>query len=137
MYVMSCIGIATSIGLMIELPIILRSLADSLADVNLDHLPLGLHPSLLALLDDGVASDSPSRLVDSYACDWWSHKAEPATRGIFGIDTLDECLDHYRQWVSIPVDSIPVDCQSGQDAPSGRADCQSCIDLRALIHDMF
>jgi hypothetical protein len=91
---MSWIGIGTSIGLMIDVLILLWSLADSLADVNLDHLPLGFHPSLLALLDDSVASDSPSRLVESYACDWWHQMAEPAPGRIFGIDTLDECLDH-------------------------------------------
>ncbi|KAF8238553.1 hypothetical protein L208DRAFT_1241730 [Tricholoma matsutake] len=138
MYVMFWIGIGTSIGLMIDVPILLWSLADSLADVNYDHLPLGFHPSLSALLDDGVASDSPSHLVESYACDWWCHKTEPAPARIFGIDTLDECLDHYRQWVSTPVTvSTPIDSQSGQDAPSGQVDCQSCIDLCTLIHNMF
>ena len=66
MYVMSWIGIGTSISLMIDVLILLRSLADSLANVKLDHLPLGFHPSLLALLDDSFPSDSPSRLVESY-----------------------------------------------------------------------
>jgi hypothetical protein len=138
MYVISWIGIGNSIGLMIDVLILLRSLADSLADVNLDHLPLGFHPSLLAFLDDSVASDSPSHLVESYACDWWHQKADPAPSRIFGINTLDECLDHYQQWVSThETVSTPIDSQSGQDAPSGQVDCQSCMDLHALIHDMF
>jgi hypothetical protein len=63
MYVMSWIGIATTISLVIEVPILVWSLADSLANVNLNHLPLGFHPSLLAALDDGVATESPSHLV--------------------------------------------------------------------------
>src|SRR3981189_851934 len=71
MYIMSWVGIATTIGLVIEVLILLRSLADSLDDVNFDHLPLRFHPSLLAALDDGVATESLSCLVDSYACDWW------------------------------------------------------------------
>src|SRR3979490_1147720 len=78
MYIMSWVGIATTIGLVIEVPILLRSLADSLADVNLDHLPLGFHPSLLAALDGGVATECPSCLVDSYACDWGRHNRELA-----------------------------------------------------------
>jgi hypothetical protein len=70
MYVMSWVSIATMIGLVIEVPILVWSLADSLADVNLNHLPLGFRPSLLAALDDGVAIESPSHLVQSYASDW-------------------------------------------------------------------
>jgi hypothetical protein len=138
MYVMSWISIGNSIGLMIDVLILLWSLADSLADVNLDHLPLGFHPSLLALLDDSVASDSPGHLVESYACDWWHQKADLAPGRIFGIDTLHKCLDHYQQWVSThETVSTPIDSQSGQDAPSGRVNCQSCVDLCTLIHDMF
>ena len=74
MYVMYRVGIATAIGLVIEVPILLRSLADSLAEVDIRHLPLGFHPSLLAALDDGVAADGPARLVGSYACDWWRQR---------------------------------------------------------------
>jgi hypothetical protein len=133
MYVMSWVGIATTIGLVIEVPILVRSLADSLADVNLDHLPLGFHPSLLAALDDGVGTESPSRLVDSYACDWWRHNREPATGGIFGIDTLDECLDRYRQYIPVPI----ISHSPPTDDAECRAECRSCIDLRALIRDMF
>jgi hypothetical protein len=73
---------------MIDVPILLRSLADSMANINLDHLPLGFHTSLLVVLDDGVTMESPSFLVPSYACDWW--RQDPGT--ILGIDTLEECL---------------------------------------------
>ena len=90
---MSWFGISTVIGFVIDVLILLRSLADSLADLNLDHLPLGFNSSMLAALDDGVATESPNRLVDSYACDWWRRSTEPALGGIFGIDTLDECLN--------------------------------------------
>jgi len=39
MYVMSWFGIGTAISFVIDVPILLRSLADSLADLNLDHAP--------------------------------------------------------------------------------------------------
>ena len=139
MYVMSWISIATAIGLVIEVPILLRSLADSLADVNLDHLPLGFHPSLLAALDDGVATESLSRLVDSYACDWWRHNTEPAAGQILGTNTLDECLNSYRQYIPAPSisHSSPIISQPENVAADYRADCRSCNDLQALIQDMF
>jgi hypothetical protein len=68
MYVMSWISISTSLSLVIDVLILLWSLADSLANINIDHLPLRFHPSLLAMLDDGVATDPPFHLVNSYAC---------------------------------------------------------------------
>ena len=53
MYVMSWVGIGTAISFVIDVPILLRSLADSLADLNLDHLPHGFNSSMLVALDDG------------------------------------------------------------------------------------
>jgi len=79
MYVMSWVGISTTIGLVIDMPILLWSLAN----INVAHLPLGFHFSLLAALDDGVATSSPSHLVNLYACDWWKHSMEMGTGGDF------------------------------------------------------
>ena len=133
MYVMSWIGIGNTIGLMIEVPILLRSLADSLANIKIEHLPLGFHPSLLAALDDGVATEAPIRLVDSYACNWWRLDREPGPDGILGITTLDECLNTHRQYVPAPnVYSSPPDSQ----LPTTQPDCQSCLNLRGLVQDM-
>jgi hypothetical protein len=133
MYVMSWVGIATMIGLVIEVPILVRSLANSLADVNLNHLSLRFHPSLLAALNDGVATESLSRLVQSYACDWWRHDREPAMVGIFGIDILDECLDCYRQHIPPTTSHPPMDGQPANstvnDHAHCQANCQSCCDL--------
>jgi hypothetical protein len=67
---MSQIGFTTSISLVFEVPILLCSLADSLAEEDLDHLPLGFHPSLLAMLDDGAIPELTSSLMPSYDLDW-------------------------------------------------------------------
>jgi len=136
---MSQIGFATSIGLVFEVPILLRSLAESLAEVNFDHLPLGFHPSLLAVLDDGVAPQLTSSLVPSYALDWWRHRSEPAADNIMGIDTLDQCLDHHKQYFTesdspaAASEAVPVPVPVPAPAP----DCQSCINLRGLVNDML
>jgi hypothetical protein len=95
---MSQIGLATSIGLVFEVPILLCSLADSLAEVNFNHLPLRFHPSLLAMLDNGVTHELTSSLVPSYALDWWRHHSKLAADSIMAIDTLDQCLDHHKQY---------------------------------------
>ena len=109
---------------MIDVLILLWSLANSLADINLDHLPLGFHTSLLAMLDDGVAMDSLSHLVPSYTFDWWRHIREPDPRRILVIDTLDECLDCYRQYIPVMVTiSTLTNSQPAHKPPGYRADC--------------
>ena len=77
-----------------------------------------------------------NRLVDSYACDWWRRSTEPALGGIFGIDTLDECLNRHQQYINISDSSRP-NIQPATDGPHSQPDCRSCIDLHALVYDMF
>ena len=51
---MSQISFTTSIGLVFEVPILLHSLADSLAEVNLDHLLETVDPSPIATWWDAL-----------------------------------------------------------------------------------
>src|ERR1700690_3205544 len=100
------VGFATALGLVLEVPILIRSLADSFAEVDIRHFPLGFHPSLLAALDDGVAMEGPTRLVKSYAYDWWKQKKEPVgTVHGFGLETVHECLNHHRQYIAAPTEA--------------------------------
>ena len=135
MYVMSWVGVANAIGLVIEVPILLRSLADSLADINFQDFPLRFHPSLLAALDDGVANESPSRLVDSYACDWWRFDREPSPDHIFGMATLDQCLGRHRQYVRVSAKETKSSVDS--PPPSNDNPCPSCERMRDLVQDMM
>ena len=100
------VGFATALGLVLEVPILIRSLADSFAEVDIRHFPLGFHPSLLAALDDGVAMEGPTRLVESYAYNWWKQKKEPVgTVHGFGLETVHECLNHHRQYIAAPTEA--------------------------------
>src|SRR6202142_812451 len=90
----------------LEVPILIRSLADSFGEVDIHHFPLGFHPSLLAALDDGVAMEGPTRLVESYAYNWWKQKKEPVgTVHGFGLETVHECLNHHRQYIAAPTEA--------------------------------
>ena len=51
-------GVASSIGQPVDIPIILRSLADSLALVDVSLLPLSFDPEMLAILDIGIDDDN-------------------------------------------------------------------------------
>jgi hypothetical protein len=67
MYVMSWVSTTATIGLVIDVLILLWSLADSLANINLDHLLLGFHTSLLAVLHDG-GCHGKSQLLSAFIC---------------------------------------------------------------------
>lgn len=142
---MLSIGSATALGLVVEVPILIRSLADSFGKVDIGHFPLGFHPSLLAALDDGVALDGPTRLVESYAYDWWKQKKEPVgTVHGFGLHTVHECLDHHRQYIAAPTEAASASEAATATATAGQpphnpsdADCGSCIKLLGVVHDLL
>ena len=131
---MSWVGTASAIGLLIEVPILLRSLADSMGSVDLRHLPLGFHPTLLAALDDGVTPEAPFCLVDRYARDWWMCDREPASEISLNVTTLKECLAlHWKHLPSHNVKGTPLPSQHPPPIPN----CQSCRDLQHLVQDML
>src|SRR6202142_3278058 len=134
---------ATALGLVLEVPILIRSLADSFAEVDIRHFPLGFHPSLLAALDDGVAMEGPTRLVKSYAYNWWKQKKKPVgTVHGFGLETMHECLNHHRQYIAAPTEAALASeaamATAGQPPhnPSD-VDCGSCIKLLGVVHDLL
>src|SRR6202142_2326521 len=141
------VGFATALGLVLEVPILIRSLADSFGKVDIRHFPLGFHPSLLATLDDGVAMEGPTRLVESYAYNWWKQKKEPVgTVHGFGLDTVHECLNHHRQYIADPTEAALASAaaMATATATAGQpphnpsdADCGSCIKLLGVVHDLL
>src|ERR1700719_2688794 len=99
------VGFATALGLVLEVLILIRSLPGSFGEVDICHFPLGFHPSLLATLNDGVAMEGTTRLVESYAYNWWKQKKEPVgTVHGFGLETVHECLNHHWQYIAAPTE---------------------------------
>src|SRR6202142_3076604 len=141
------VGFATALGLVLEVPILIRSLADSFGKVDIRHFPLGFHPSLLATLDDGVAMEGPTRLVESYAYNWWKQKKEPVgTVHGFGLETVHECLNHHRQYITAPTEAALASAAATATATAtagqpphnpSNADCGSCIKLLGVVHDLL
>jgi hypothetical protein len=105
---MSYIGIATLLGRPIEIPIIIRSLADSMALVHDDDLPLNFDSGLLSTLDIGAhTNDNKSKIVGSYEHNWWTGRKARDLKNVQKLDasTVLSCLDHYKQQLSL---STPV-----------------------------
>lgn len=75
------VGQAAALGLAINIPILIRSLADSLS-ITSTKASLPFHHSMLSALDNGLPADNPCALVPDYACDWWNDNAEPGADAI-------------------------------------------------------
>ena len=64
-FILTFVGKAAALGLAIDIPILVRSLADSLAS-DLSIGPLKFHESLLTTLDNSLDADHPCALVPEY-----------------------------------------------------------------------
>src|ERR1700742_606928 len=135
--VLCFIGTACATGHVIDIPIIIRSLADTLSRVDYDELPIPIHPSMLAILDAGVTRDDPACLVDVYHLNWWAGTDEPDEDDVLHMFNVDKCLDIHQNQLT-PGTSQP---QPSAPAPSRRpvpADiCPRCPALRRVAEGLL
>ena len=88
-------GLGTSLGLVMNVLIILHSLAKSLALIPTVDLLVHYDSALIATLDTGTNIDQPKHIVKSYALTWWNSTHQPAEGGLLDATTLQVCLDHH------------------------------------------
>lgn len=90
---MSLIGTATALGQVLVIPIILRSLAGTVAFVENKKIPFTPDAGFLASLDCGE-----HHIVKNFELRWWSGRKprDLNTVEILNASTLKKCLDHYR-----------------------------------------
>lgn len=70
---LSFVGIGTSFGHPLDVPIVLRSLAASMAILEENDLPMGLDRDFLMTLDSDLSFQNPiCQIVDEYDCAWWN-----------------------------------------------------------------
>ena len=93
---MSYVGMATSLGLVVEVPMVLQSLSVSLAAVPNANLPIPFDLGLIAMLDSGTNDSDFGRIVKSYALAWWQGTRRPADGGTLTAKTLERCLEQHR-----------------------------------------
>jgi len=96
LFIMSYVGMATSLGLVVEVPMVLRSLSVSLAAVPNANLPIPFDLGLIAMLDSGTNDSDFSRIVKSYALAWWKGTRRPTDGGTLTAKTLERCLEQHR-----------------------------------------
>jgi hypothetical protein len=83
----------------VDVPIILRSLADSMAMLHQDDFPIVFDPDFLLTLDIGThASDNKSRVVSNYECCWWKGRKprDLALVKILDASCLSICMEFHK-----------------------------------------
>lgn len=111
--VMCFVGMATAIGQVFDIPIVLRSLAVSLSlfSESKIKLPMSFDLGFVAMLEVGTNENQMDRVVNSYAHDWWNDRNRtkaPKFREMFTTDTVQECLAHHRKQLGADDISIPL-----------------------------
>jgi len=156
LFIMSYVGIATSLGLVIEVPMVLRSLSVSLAAVPDDDLPIPFDLGLIAMLDSGTNDSEFGRIVKSYALAWWKGTRKPANRGTLAANTLEKCLEQHRRFlletmggepmpehsiIPIPSLQLPFGAEANVGAVGGSdigtGNCSQCTVYKSLAADLL
>ena len=96
LFILSLVGIATALGQPLDIPIILRTLAGTIALVVENSLPFAFDSDFLATLD--TPAHDNCEVVDNYALRWWSGRKprDLNTVDILNANTLEGCLGHYK-----------------------------------------
>ena len=103
LFVLSYVGVASAIGQIVDIPIIIRSLAASISMLKEEFLPLEFEPDFLALLDTG-GPDRP--VITRYVNPWWKASRPPAYLHIapcLDSVSLQNCLDTHRKQLALNI----------------------------------
>jgi hypothetical protein len=110
LFVLSYVGIGTSIGHPFDIPILLRSLAVGLAILDEDDLPMSFDIDFLTTLDTNLAEqNSLCKIVQKYECAWWKERKARSLEGtvIFDLSSVDICLEtHFAQTIGRHSDNL-------------------------------
>lgn len=94
-FIISYVGIATSLNLVVKVLIIVRSLSLFLLAVSDAELPIPFNLGFITMLNSGSSDPSYAQIVKSYALPWWQGTHQPANGGTLTSGTLDKCLEHH------------------------------------------
>ncbi len=122
---MQYVGVASSVGLPVQVPLMLRSLADSLAFVPESDLPIKIDKDFLAWM-----GSFPYVAIPEHGMNWWASKAARKLAGhhLQG-STLELCLEIYRQTHANVRPQITL---TPPPKPLPAARCIMCRELRVL-----
>lgn len=116
---MSFIGIGTSLGQPLDVPVLVRSLAASIGCLDEDYLSLHFDHDFLLTLDSDISEQNKMcRKVKVYASAWWNERKPRSLdwADIFNKLSLNACLQTHLEQITgnivtstaLPVNPLPV-----------------------------
>jgi hypothetical protein len=87
----------TALGNSVEIPFIIRRLADTLYKQAPNGLPVTFDPDFIVSLDGGSGPDDLSAAVASYHGQWWTGPLPPPADSLLNMSMLEACLQHHRK----------------------------------------
>jgi hypothetical protein len=140
--VLSYVGICTSTGQALEIPILLRSLAACMGTIDEDQLSLTFDHDFLMTLDaDLTEQHIYCRMVDNYECAWWNGR-KPRSLNLAQVldrSSLARCLAAHRDQIQQPFSTnsfspatpaTPATSSSSQIPP---AMCPKCDEYKGIL----
>ena len=122
---MQYVGVASSVGLPVEVPLILRSLADSLAFIPAAELPINIDKDFLSWM-----GSIPYAHIPEHGMNWWASKAARKLPGHhLQESTLELCLEIYRKTHANVRPQVKL---TPPPKPLPTARCTSCREMRVL-----
>ncbi|KAF8814635.1 hypothetical protein BYT27DRAFT_7081820, partial [Phlegmacium glaucopus] len=131
LFTLSYVGISVAVGHPIDIPIILRSLADSIGLLHENALLLSFDANFLATLDIGAhEKDHKSQVVSDYEHCWWSGQKP---RNLDTVKILDApSLESSPMTHAGAGDNVSPHAGTNPDGP-----CQKCDQYRDLLSQVL
>ena len=137
LYVLSYVGICTSTGQVLEIPILLRSLAASIGTIDEDQLSLAFDYDFLMMLDADLSEQHHiyCRIVDNYECAWWKGR-KPRSLDLTQVldrSTLAQCLATHRDQIERPFSTPSFAPATHSPPPIFPAKCSKCDEYKGIL----
>lgn len=94
---MSYVGIGASIGIQMEVPILLRSLADYFANLKEVALPVRFDLEFIHMLEGGTKPSDPYYVVETYYKPWWKAAMWARNMGPLNETNLTDAVAIYQR----------------------------------------
>ncbi|KAF8173464.1 hypothetical protein BJ912DRAFT_1065164 [Pholiota molesta] len=139
---MSYVGMAASIGIAVDIPIILRSLADSFGMHTGPEQPVKFDIAFISVLATETGSNQFGRTATSYKFEWWK-QTKSSNAEHLSASTLEQCLQHHREVLQtgFPVAEIPVTPIPAMQCMTGAAPvdmhCPCCDAYQSVANDLL
>ena len=126
-------------GQSVIVPILLRSLAESIALLKENELPIGVSPDFLLTLDSDLSVQHDScAIVDVYECAWWK---KPIKEGslksarVLDHSSIDKCIETHLKQIPSTIPTISTNADEprlGTEAINSRL-CPQCNQYRQIL----